>query len=74
MLKHTVLLICSNCGVQFKYELNDAIKPIDMQMLRHPMCRKCRTFEKLKKVFCKSSKGSCIRTLKQFAHNNNEYE
>ncbi len=42
MLKRTVTLTCKKCGRQFTYTCTDAVMPKDAQMMKKPVCRKCR--------------------------------
>jgi hypothetical protein len=48
MRKITARLTCLNCGRTFVYECSDAIMPKDLQILRHPLCLKCRIINAVK--------------------------
>lgn len=43
-------LICNKCGKNFEAEINDAILPKDAELLKNPMCKKCRAIKKFKKI------------------------
>ena len=42
MLKRTMILTCINCGKSFKYEMSDAVMPIDRDIIAQSLCNRCR--------------------------------